>query len=260
MRYLLYKLEENLSKEVVREENATIEHIMPQTLTDEWRAYLNRKNDTAFDLYIHRLGNLTLTKENSKLSNNLFKDKVEEYSESNYKLTRQLAKHKDWTSKEIQSRSLKLSETATEIWPLPQKYNDIVTEDETRESVVYTLDDDLEVFNGTKPSTVMLLDEVIGVNNWMEVYISVHKRLYAIDSSPYISYLFTDDNYKELILSDSEDTFSKTIKLGDHSYLNVSFRNTRRMMRKLRLFIDYYMENNHSLDKDIVEELVFELA
>lgn len=260
MRYLLYKLEENLSKEVVREENATIEHIMPQTLNDEWRAYLRSQNDTAFDLYIHRLGNLTLTKENSKLSNNLFKDKVEEYGESNYKLTRQLAKHKDWTSKEIQARSLKLSETATEIWPLPQRYNDIITEDETREGVVYTLDDDLELFNGTKPASVMLMDEVISVNSWMEVYLAVHSRLYAIDSTPYTSYLFTDDNIKEQILSDAEDGFAKTSKLGDHSYLNITFRNTRRMMRKLRLFIDYYMENNHSLNRDIVEELIFELA
>ena len=260
MRYLLYKLEENLSKEVVREENATIEHIMPQTLSNEWRAYLAGQKDTAYDLYVHRLGNLTLTKENSKLSNNLFKDKLDEYNKSNYKLTRQLTKYKDWTSKEIQARSLKLSELSTEIWPLPQKYNDIITKDESREGMAYSLDDDLELFNGTKPSTVMFMDEVFNVNSWMDVYLNVHKRLYAIDSMPYTSYLFTDDNIKEQILADSEEGFAKTSKIGEHSYLNMTFRNTRRMMRKLRLFIDYFMENTHSIDKDLIEELVFELA
>ncbi|SFP84715.1 Protein of unknown function [Butyrivibrio proteoclasticus] len=260
MRYLLYKLEENLSKEVVREENATIEHIMPQTLSSEWRTYLAKQNDTAYDLYVHRLGNLTLTKENSKLSNNLFKDKLDEYSESNYKLTRQLTKYKEWTSKEIQLRSLKLSESSTEIWPLPRKYNDLISKDELREGMAYSLDDDLELFNGTKPATVMFMDEVFTVNSWMDVYINVHRRLYEIDSTPYTSYLFTDDNIKEQVLTDSEEGFAKTSKIGEHSYLNMTFRNTRRMLRKLRLFIDYFMDNTHSINKDLVEELVFELA
>ncbi|MFO1419839.1 MAG: HNH endonuclease family protein [Candidatus Competibacteraceae bacterium] len=49
----------------------TIEHVMSQTLTPEWQTYLGEDWKTTYDLYLHTLGNLTLTGCNSPLSNNL---------------------------------------------------------------------------------------------------------------------------------------------------------------------------------------------
>ena len=259
VRYLLYKLESYLTKEIVNEENATIEHIMPQTLTDKWREYLMEKLDGSYDLYIHRLGNLTLTKENTRLSNNLFSEKLTEYNESNYKLTRQLGKYKDWTSKEIQSRSIKLSEMATEIWPLPEEYNKNKESKEARTGVVLTLDDDLELFNGTKPATVMIFDEQASVSSWTEVYCKIHGYLYKLSPQVYPEFLKTDDNAKEQIISNDKSEYNKAVAIGDY-YLNLSFRNVKRMMRKLRVFIDYFTDVSNELDGDIIEELLFEIA
>ena len=57
----------------------SIEHLMPQTATQEWLAALDTDKDT-YDLNIHRLGNLTIAarSDNSKMSNKVweYKNKV----------------------------------------------------------------------------------------------------------------------------------------------------------------------------------------
>lgn len=260
VRYLLYKLEENLSKEVVTSENATIEHVMPQTLSDKWRKYLSDKQDKSYDLYLHRLGNLTLTKENSKLSNNLFSEKLAEYEESNYKLTRRLTKFKDWTSKEIQQRSIALSDMAAEIWPLPTKYNEEKANKQSVTGMILTLEDDYDQFTGTKPSSVIFLNEIITADSWNDVYFEIHKRMYELAPDAYPEYLKTEDNAKEHILSSSESDFGKAYELGNGIYLNLSFRKPKRLMKKLRSFMDYYAEHSECLSDEIGDDLIFELA
>lgn len=260
VRYLLYKLEENLSKEVVTSENATIEHIMPQTLSEKWRRYLSEKQDKSYDLYIHRLGNLTLTKENSKLSNNLFSEKLNEYEESNYKITRRLTKYNEWTSKEIQQRSELLSEMATEIWPLPARFNDAKEAVRSTSGMMLTLEDDYDQFTGTKPSSAIFLDEYITVDSWIDAYCEIHKRMYKLAPNAYPEYFKTDDNVNELIISNSESEFSKSYELDEGIYLNISFRKAKRLMKKLRIFMDYYAEQNDVLSDEISNDLVFELA
>lgn len=260
VRYLLYKLEEKLSREVVTNENATIEHIMPQTLSDKWRKYLSEKQDKNYDIYIHRLGNLTLTKENSKLSNNMFAEKVSEYEESNYKLTRRLSKYKDWTSKEIQQRSIILSDMAAEIWPLPEEYNAAKASNPSVSGMLLTLEDDFDQFTGTKPSSVMFFDEMINADSWSDVYLEIHKKMYELAPSVYPDYVNTDDNVKEHIVSLAESDFSKSFKLGDGIYLNLSFKKSKRLMKKLRMFMDYFAEHSDTASEDITEDLIFELA
>jgi len=257
VRYLLYKIEGYLSKEVVTSENATVEHIMPQNLSDQWIQYLNQKNDITFDLYKHRLGNLTLTKENSKLSNNVFADKVKDYEESNYKITRQLVKYKDWTSKEIKQRSIRLSEIATEIWPLPKEYND---EKRESSSFVLSLEDDLELFNGTKPSVVMFCDEIINVNSWTDVYTEIHKRLFDKSEDVYKTYLVLDENKKETILSDNANEYTRMYSLSEEIHLNLSFRNVKRMIRKLQLFVDYFINQTNEAYNIITDEIIIQIA
>ena len=56
----------------------TIEHIMPQTLTDEWKKELGDDHENVYRTYLDTIGNLTLTGYNSELSNSSFfrKEKV----------------------------------------------------------------------------------------------------------------------------------------------------------------------------------------
>ena len=59
---ILESIEEHFGhKEQVPFQELTIEHIMPQNLSDWWKSYYGEKQDLHQELYVHTIGNLTLT-------------------------------------------------------------------------------------------------------------------------------------------------------------------------------------------------------
>lgn len=98
---------------------AQIEHVMPQTLNDEWKADLGSEYERIYSEWLHTLGNLTLSAYNPELYNHPFGAKREEYARSNITITRQLASSSFWREDEIQARGVSLAESATKIWPGP---------------------------------------------------------------------------------------------------------------------------------------------
>ncbi|MCZ2207974.1 HNH endonuclease family protein, partial [Cylindrospermopsis raciborskii] len=73
--FLLENLENYNSPYQTDVQELTIEHIMPQKLTQEWKSALGNNYKEIHDKYLHTLGNLVLTAKNSNLSNKDFKDK-----------------------------------------------------------------------------------------------------------------------------------------------------------------------------------------
>ncbi|GAA9667067.1 DUF262 and DUF1524 domain-containing protein [Helicobacter pylori] len=71
----LERLENSDPKESVNTKGLTIEHIMPQTLTEEWKRDLGENFQEIHDKYLHTIGNLTLTGYNSKYGNKSFQKK-----------------------------------------------------------------------------------------------------------------------------------------------------------------------------------------
>ena len=69
----LYRLETYNQKEeyMVNPKSLSIEHIMPQTLSSEWEKVVD-KDSNLYPKLLHTIGNLTLTADNSELSNKLF--------------------------------------------------------------------------------------------------------------------------------------------------------------------------------------------
>lgn len=84
-KYLLYTLEQGTmaAKGLPRydDPNITIEHIMPNTLTDEWANDLG-EDASLHDSYLNLLGNLTLTSNNPEMSNKRFDKKQDWYEQS----------------------------------------------------------------------------------------------------------------------------------------------------------------------------------
>lgn len=82
-KYILERFENTNSRERVAVDeqvnngDLTIEHVMPQTLSDDWKKELGDKWDEIFSKYLDTIGNLTLTAYNSDYSNNMFKFKKE---------------------------------------------------------------------------------------------------------------------------------------------------------------------------------------
>ena len=168
-KYFLYMLEANspFPKGLPAFDNDTlsIEHIMPQTLTAQWKIYLTKETMEKYESSLHRLGNLTLTNENGELSNKTFDEKKPYYKGSKYYYTRQIEeKYDKWQIAEINQRSAMLAEEALRIWSLPAQYQGAKAVSES----LHALGEDTAQFAFTKPSTLLIGNSEFPVNYWSD--------------------------------------------------------------------------------------------
>ncbi len=120
--YWLRRFENHNRKEYVPVNEYTIEHIMPQTLSDSWKTSLGNDWELIHQTYLHTLGNLTLTGYNSEYSDRPFEEKRSMkggFRHSPLKVNDGLAQLDTWNEDSIKSRAKKLAEQATEIWRMP---------------------------------------------------------------------------------------------------------------------------------------------
>lgn len=114
----------------MKKKDATIEHIMPQTLNGDWKAMLGDNFEEIQDKYLHTFANLTLTGINSELSNKPFEIKRDGktignevypgYKNSKYRLTKNVTLCDKWTESELQNRCNEIVATFLRLYPLPQ--------------------------------------------------------------------------------------------------------------------------------------------
>ncbi|MGB5769414.1 MAG: HNH endonuclease family protein, partial [Crocosphaera sp.] len=116
-KFILEKLEKKQGKETVDFSNLTIEHIMPQTLDNEWINKLGNDESNNYKTWLHTLGNLTVTGYNSELSNKPYSQKIEYLKDSNLYLNRYFKDINDWNFDTIKERANKLADTAIQVWP-----------------------------------------------------------------------------------------------------------------------------------------------
>ncbi len=96
----------------------TIEHVMPQTLDDEWRIYLGDEASDLVERISNSIGNLCLISRpaNSFIGQNPFEEKKNSYTDVSA-LTRDLKNTTGkWNIQAIKNRSEYLAEKALEIW------------------------------------------------------------------------------------------------------------------------------------------------
>jgi len=123
---VLQWLEESYaSKEPVDPKSLTIEHVLPQTPTDAWRAELTPDlgdNETFEELHQalqHTLGNLTLTGYNSSLSNSPFAAKKGLLAKSGLRMNQEIAAVDRWGKPAVLDRAKSLAQRIATIWPAP---------------------------------------------------------------------------------------------------------------------------------------------
>jgi hypothetical protein len=118
VRYVLIGLEESYEhKEPVDPVSASIEHIMPQTLSVPWEEMLGSNAAEVHERWLHTLGNLTLTGYNAELSNLPFEDKKGKLAHTHFELTRELLGEQRWAEDEIVARGQRLAQRALLRWP-----------------------------------------------------------------------------------------------------------------------------------------------
>ncbi|MEV1129288.1 DUF4268 domain-containing protein [Agromyces sp. NPDC049794] len=125
---ILQWLEESYrQKEVVSPEDLTIEHVLPQTLSDDVREELAEVLDEGADVayeherIVHTLGNLTLSGYNSEMSNSPFEMKKTWLATSGLRMNQIIAELPKWGPDEIAARSADLAERIIELWPGPDE-------------------------------------------------------------------------------------------------------------------------------------------
>lgn len=113
------KIETHNNPAVVNLRDLSIEHLMPQTPTDEWLQALNVDTET-YEKNLHRLGNLTIaTKaDNSKMSNNPWEYKKAILEETSHiKMNKEILDLPKWDIEEIDKRTIELIEKIIDLYP-----------------------------------------------------------------------------------------------------------------------------------------------
>ncbi|PWW62805.1 GmrSD restriction endonuclease domain-containing protein [Actinokineospora spheciospongiae] len=113
------------SKEPVDLSSLTIEHVLPQTPTPQWRRVLAEDLEDGEELgqvhegLVHTLGNLTLTGYNSTLGNSAFEVKRPKLASSGVRMNQEIAAQHRWGRPQIQERADALAERVIAEWPGP---------------------------------------------------------------------------------------------------------------------------------------------
>lgn len=212
--YFFERLENFDTKEPVNTKGLTVEHIMPQTLTEdtedteEWKRDLGENFQEIHDKYLHTIGNLTLTGYNPEYSNKSFQEKQgmeKGFKDSPLRLNQDLKDLESFGEEEIKKRANDLVDLALKIWTYPKL--------------------DAETLEKYKPKKDKKEKKVYDLSSYKfgshsrELFDILSKKIKALDeritenfNQDYISYKF-GKNFVDIVVQ------SKDLKL----YLNMKF-------------------------------------
>ena len=161
----------------------SIEHIMPQNLTEAWKKDLGVNANEIHADWLHRLANLTLTGYNSKLRDRPFIEKrdaeISGYRSSGLRLNQIIGTKNGWGLEELQERNSLLVKMAKEIWSYP--VTTYVPEEQDYES--YSLDDESVDYTDRSLSKYIFHSSEEKNVNWTEMITRVIKMLHDNNKS-----------------------------------------------------------------------------
>ena len=190
-------------KEQVPYDNLTIEHVMPQSLTDEWKRQLGDDWEMVYELYLHILGNLTLTAYNSELSNEPFAIKRKRLSESHIELNKSFTVIDTWTRQAIQERSKTLTTIALMVWPY---FGTESSPDSSEGNVV-----------GKTPNALWIFEQRFEVGSWRDVLEITIDTIAELEPEGFIKIL---DEFPRAVGKD-KTKFSSVRELKCGAYIEV---------------------------------------
>ncbi|UOS14949.1 DUF262 and DUF1524 domain-containing protein [Helicobacter pylori] len=206
--YFFERLENFDRKEPVNTKGLTVEHIMPQTLTEEWERDLGENFQEIHDKYLHTIGNLTKTGYNPEYSNKSFQEKRDMekgFKDSPLRLNQGLRDLESFGEEEIKKRANDLADLALKIWTYPnlnaetlEKYK---PKKDKKEKKVY----DLSSYKFGSHSRELFDILSKGIK-------ALDERITENFNQDYISYKF-DKNFVDIVVQ------TKDLKL----YLNMKF-------------------------------------
>lgn len=205
-KYFFERLENFDTKEPVNTKGLTIEHIMPQTLTEDTKRDLGENFKEIHNKYLHTIGSLTLTGYNTEYSNKSFQEKRDMekgFKDSPLRLNQGLRDLESFGEEEIKKRANDLADLALKIWTYPK------LDAET-----------LEKYKPKKEKKVYDLSSYKFGSHSRELFDILSKGIKALDekivenfNQDYISYKF-DKNFVDIVVQ------TKDLKLYLHMKFN----------------------------------------
>jgi uncharacterized protein with ParB-like and HNH nuclease domain len=224
--FLLERLENYNNNEPVWIENnptITIEHIFPRQPDANW---LKDISETEYrqlaDLYLHTLGNLTLSGNNGSLGNKTFqakRDLVEKgYRDSRLYLNRYLSKLDRWGVRELEDRATTLIDRFIEIWPYPSIQLDEQADYE--EVNLFDADDP----TGKKLEYAIFLDEKLKCKNISDLYLQVCSTLFDLEPERF----FGTTLAQQLSITKDKKLLRNPKSLNDIYFIELNLDNKRK--------------------------------
>ena len=169
--------------------SVTVEHIMPQKLTSEWREMLGDDADRIHEDYLHTLANLTLTAYNSELGNRSFSEKlngfrandgsfVEGYKDSRFSLSSGLKGLCRWTETELKVRAKEMRDRVLATFPYMTTSFMVDREEES-----LTLDE-VGDMTGRELYGYTFLGSHEDTSNWTQLLVKVCELVYRQNPDP----------------------------------------------------------------------------
>ncbi|MBW9173430.1 DUF262 domain-containing HNH endonuclease family protein [Clostridium estertheticum] len=220
-RFILEKLENSESKEILNIEEFTIEHIMPQStsLSDKWVNALGDDWKEIHSKYLHTIGNLSLTRYNSEMSNKFFTDKRDikgGFRDSACWLNKDLRNLDTWNETEIIKRAKNLFTIASNIWKMPT-----IKDLKNAYNVILDFEDD---WSYKKPKYFTFMDEKHEIKDITQLYVDIIGLFYCYDPEFFLNIINDELIISKKMFSVDENAFFKSRQLADTTFfINTNF-------------------------------------
>lgn len=172
---------ENSTKEHIDVSNLTIEHVLPQKENAAvWKKEVGVDYGRVYEVYLHTLGNLTITGHNSELGTKSFLDKkkiIKDYSKANI-LNKEIISAEKWNEEAIVNRAKVLSAKLISEFKYVEMHADISEKNELNFGVNCGLN-----FSDTKPDGFSFAGEYTRVSSWVELLTKFINTAYDLNST-----------------------------------------------------------------------------
>ncbi len=226
--YWLRRLENHDRKERVPVDEYTIEHILPQNenLSTPWQQALGPDWERVQEIWLHTLGNLTLTGYNAEYSDRPFPEKRDMkggFRESPLRVNEGLGALEAWDEGAIKDRAERLSRVAVGVWQAPSLSADVLAayRPTAPAPTVYGLEDHPQLAEGSTMrelfeafrKEVLALDPGV-IEEVLKLYIAFKAETNVVDVVPQKSRLRLSLNMAFHELHDPQEMARDVTNLG----------------------------------------------
>ena len=225
--YWLRRLENQGRKERVEVDEYTIEHILPQNenLSAKWREALGPEWKHVQEVWLHTLGNLTLTGYNTEYSDRPFAEKRDMkggFKESPLRLNEGLGALAVWDEAAIKARAARLSAQAAVVWAAPMLAADVLDryQPEAKSEASYSINDHPHLASGSMRvlfevfrREVLALDPCV-TEEFLKRYVAYKAETNFVDVVPQKSRLRLSINLRFHELHDPKGMAKDVTNLG----------------------------------------------